>query len=77
MPPIDPLVRPGGLPIVVPQKLHAVDIPSHLPKFYGTKDDDPTKHMERYIEKFGSSLVTNPEYWVVWFPTTLESKTYK
>jgi hypothetical protein len=30
IPPIDPLVRPRGLPIVVPQNLQAVDIPSHL-----------------------------------------------
>ena len=36
-PPIDPLVRPRGLPIVVLQGLVAVDMPSHLPKFYGTK----------------------------------------
>ena len=46
-PPIDPLVRPRGLPIVVPQNLPVVDMPSHLPKFYGTKDEDPSRHMER------------------------------
>lgn len=33
IPPIDPLVRPRGLPTVVPQNLQAVDIPLHLPKF--------------------------------------------
>ena len=65
MPPIDPLVRPRGLPIVVPQNLPAVDMPSHLPKFYGTKDEDPSRHMERYIERLASSLVTNPGYWLV------------
>ena len=59
MPPIDPLVRPRGLPIVVPQNLQAVDMPSHLPKFYGTKDDDHSKHMERYMERLASSLETN------------------
>ena len=36
VPPIDPLVRPGGLPILVPQNLVAIDMPSNLPKFYGT-----------------------------------------
>ena len=36
---IDPLVRPRGLPIVVPQNFVAVDMPSHLPKFYESKDD--------------------------------------
>ena len=74
---IDPLVRPRGLPIVVPQNLPAVDMPSHLPKFYGTKDEDPSRHMERYIERLASSLVTNPGYWLVWFPTTLEGEAYE
>ena len=35
---IDPMVRPRGLPIIVPQGLVSVDIPSNLLKFYGTKD---------------------------------------
>ena len=45
MPPIDPLVRLRGLPIVVLQNLAAVNMPSLLPKFYGTKDEDPSRHM--------------------------------
>ena len=77
IPPIDPLVRPRGLPIVVPQNLQAVDIPSHLPKFYGTKDEDPSRHIERYMETLASSLVTNLGYWLVWFPTTLEGEAYE
>ena len=75
--PIDPLVRPRGLPILVPQNLAAVDMPSHLPKFYGTKDEDPSRHMEKYMERLASSLVTNPGYWLVWFPTTLEGEAYE
>ena len=51
IPPIDPLVRPRGLPILVSQNLAAVDVLSHLPKFYGTKDEYPSRHMERYIER--------------------------
>ena len=50
---------------------------SHCPKFYGTKDKDPSRHMERYIERLASSLVTDPGYWLVWFPTTLEGEAYK
>ena len=73
IPPIDPLVRPRGLPIVVPQNLQAVDIPSHLPKFYGTKNEDPSRHMER----LANSLVINPGYWLMWFPTTLEGEAYE
>lgn len=51
MPPIEPLVRPRGLPIVISQNLRRVDIPSHLPKFYGTKNEDLSMHMERYMER--------------------------
>ena len=52
-------------------------MPSHLPKFYGTKNKDPSRHMERYIKRLASSLVTNPRYWLVWFPTTLEGEAYE
>ena len=67
IPPIDPLVRPRGLPIIVPQGLPSLDIPSNLPKFYGTKDEDPSRHMERFVERVISSLITNQQYWLVWF----------
>ena len=43
-----------------------MDIPSHLPKFYGTKDEDPSRH-----------VMTNPRYWLLWFPTTLEGEVYE
>ena len=65
MPPIDALITSRGLPIVVPQKLQAVDMPSHLPKFYGIKDEDHFWHMERYIERLVSFLVINPGYRLV------------
>ena len=61
-PPIDLLVRPRGLPIIVPQGLESVDIPSNILKFYGTKDEDPSRHMERLIERVISSLITNQGY---------------
>jgi hypothetical protein len=77
MSPIDPLVRPRGLPIVVPLNLPAVDMLSHLPKFYETKDENFFKHMEKYIERLATSLVTNPGYWLVWFLTTLEGEAYE
>ena len=66
-PPIGPLVRPRGLRIVVSQGLVAVDMPSHLPKFYGIKDEDPSRHMERFVEKVASPLITNQGYWLVGF----------
>ena len=77
MPPIDPLVRPKGLSILVPQILASVDMPSHLPKFNRIKDEDPSRHIERYSEKLASFFMTNPGYWLIWFPSTLEGKAYK
>ena len=59
IPPIDPLVRPRGLPIIVPQGLPSLDMPSNIPRFYGTKDEDPSRHMERFVERVISSLITN------------------
>ena len=70
VPLIDPLVRPRGLPVLVPQNLGATGIPSNLPKFYGSMDDDPSRQMERYIERMIFLLITEQGYWLVWFPTT-------
>ena len=77
MPPIDPLVRPRGLPIRVPQNLVPLDMPTDLPKFYGTRDDDPSRHMERYIERMTIALINDQGYWLVWFPTTLDGEAYE
>lgn len=33
--------------------------------------------MERYVERLACSLVTNPGYCFVWFPTTLEGEAYE
>ena len=77
LPPIDPLVRPRGLPIWVPQNLVPIDMPADLPKFYDTRDDDPSRHMERYIEQMIFALITNQGYRLVWFPTTLDGEAYE
>ena len=76
-PPIHPLVRPRGLPIRVPHNLIPLDMPIDLPKFYGTRDDDPSRHMERYIERMIIALITDEGYWLVWFPTTLDGEAYE
>ena len=76
-PPIHPLVRPRGLPIRVPQNLIPLDMRSDLPKFYGTRDDDPSRHMERYIKRMTIALITDEGYWFVWFPTTLDGEAYE
>ena len=77
MPPVDPLVKPRGLPIRVPQNLVPLDMPADLPKFYEMRDDNPSRHMERYIERMTFALITNQGYWLVWFPTTLDEEAYE
>ena len=54
-----------------------MNIPSHLPKFYESKDEDLSRHMEKYIDRLGRSLVANSGYWLVWFPTTIEGEAYE
>ena len=57
---IDPMMRPRGLPIVVPPNLREIPIPTHLPKFSGSPHEDPTAHVKRFEELLVSTLVTNP-----------------
>lgn len=75
-PVLDPLVRPRGLPVAMPVGLLAATVPQNLPKFYGTRDEDPTLHMERYIEILTTSLISNEGYYLVWFPGTLHGEAY-
>ena len=77
MPPTNPLVKPRSLPIRVPQNLVPLDMPADLPKFYETRDDDSSRHMERYIKRMIIVLITNQGYWLVWFPTTLDGEAYE
>ena len=48
--PINHLVRPRGLPIVVPIGLGVASMSPNFLKFYRTKTKDPLHHIERYIE---------------------------
>jgi hypothetical protein len=55
-PPIDPMMLPRGLSIVVPQ-VPQIAIPANLPKFSGSRNEDPAAHVERFEELLISSLV--------------------
>ena len=76
-PPLNPLVQPRGLPIVVPEGLQAAPMPPNLPRFKGTRDEDPSMHVERFIELLTTCLITDHRYYLVWFPTTLKESTYE
>ena len=76
-PPANPLIQPRGLPIVVPVGLEAVAIPPYLPLFTGTRDEDPSMHVEQFIELLTMCLITDNRYYLVWFPTTLKDGAYE
>jgi len=71
VPDIDPMILPRRLSIEVPQGLREVPIPHHLPKFSGSRDDDPAAHVERFEEILISSLVFDQGYYLIWFPNIL------
>ena len=70
------MMRPRGLPIVVPPNLKEIPIPTHLPKFFGSPYEDLTAHVERFEELLVSSLETNPGHYLIWFPNTLMDSAY-
>ena len=74
--PIDPMMRPRRLSIVVPPNLREIPIPTNLPKFSGSRHEDPTAHVERFEEMLVSSLVTDPGHYLIWFPNTLMDSAY-
>ena len=63
--PIDPMMRPRGLPIVVPPNLREILILTNLSKFSGSWHEDPTAHVERFEEMLVSSLVTDPGHYLI------------
>jgi hypothetical protein len=75
--PMNPLVQPRGLPILVPPGLAIATIPPNLPLFRGTRDEDPSAHVERFIELLTTCLITDNRYFLVWFPTTLKDGAYE
>ena len=70
VPPIDPLFGPKGLSIFVLHNLAALDMLSNLHKFMGTRDEDPSRCMEEFIERLASSFIIDSG----WFPTTLQGE---
>ena len=61
---------------MVPPNLREIPIPTNLPKFSGSRHEDPTAHVERFEEMLVSSLVTDPGHYLIWFPNTLMDSAY-
>jgi hypothetical protein len=73
---IDPMILPKGLPIIVPNGLRRVVILTNLPKFTSSPNKDLATHVERFVEVLITSLVTNHDYYLIWFPSTLADSAY-
>ena len=73
---IDPMMCPRGLPIVVSHYLQEIQMPTNLPKVFGSPHEDPMAHMERFEEMLVFSLVTNPGHYLIWFLNTLMDLAY-
>jgi hypothetical protein len=56
---IDPMMLPRGLPIIILQGLMPVTMHVNLPKFSGTRNEDPITHVKRFVEVLITNLVTN------------------
>jgi hypothetical protein len=70
------MMLPRGLPITVPNGLRRVIIPTNLLKFTGSPNKDLATHVERFAEVLITSLVTNHDYYLIWFPSTLANFAY-
>jgi hypothetical protein len=67
---------PRGLPIIILQGLMPVTMLVNLLEFLGTRNEDPTTHVKQFVEVLITSLVIDPNYYLIWFPTTLDGFTY-
>ena len=74
MPSIDSLVRLRGLPILVPQNLAAVDMPSHLPKFMELKMRILLGTWRGTLRGWLILLSPIRDIGWFWFPTTLKGE---
>lgn len=52
-------------PIVIPQNLREIPIPTHLPKFSGSRNEDPTTHVERFEKLLVSSLMKDLSHYLI------------
>jgi hypothetical protein len=73
---IDPMMLPKSLPITVHNGLRRVTIFTNLPKFIGSPNENPTIHVEKFVKVLITSLVTNHDYYLIWFPSTLADFAY-
>ncbi len=70
------MIFPRSLPIMVFNGLIRVTIDVNLPKFTNSSNEDPTTHAEIFVEVLITILVTNHDYYFIWFPSTLADSTY-
>jgi hypothetical protein len=64
---IDLMMLLRSLPITGPNGLKGVIIPTNLLKFTGFPNENPATHVERFVEVLIISLVTDHDYYFIWF----------
>ena len=62
---IDLMMCPKGLPIVVPSNLQKIQMPTNLPKFFGSAHEDPTTLVERFEELLVSSSAISLGHYLI------------
>jgi hypothetical protein len=73
---IDPTMLLRGLHISNPNGLKRVNMLPNLPKFTSSPSEDLTTHVEIFVEVLITSLVTNHDYYFIWFPSTFVNFAY-
>jgi hypothetical protein len=73
---IDLMMLLRSLPIVVPNGLRGVTILANLTKFTSFPNENPATHMKIFVKVLITSLVTDHDYYLIWFPSTLTDYTY-
>ena len=75
--PLDAMMAPRGPHIVMPLALAPRAMPSYFLKFGGLPHEDPSTHIEQYIEVILANMIAKDTYKLVWFSSTLEGVAYE
>lgn len=74
---MDVRMAPSSFPIEIPLTLAPYTMPNHLPKFLGFLNQDPSHHIEQYIEIMAMNVIPEDTYRLMWFFTMLKDPIYE
>jgi hypothetical protein len=73
---IDQMMFLKKFPITVRNGLKGITIPANLPKFIGSPNENLVTHVEGFIKVLIISLITDHDYYFIWFLSTLADFVY-